>query len=154
MGLRIALPAILLLLVTAFIQPSFAESSDCTGREAEAQLRSTDPFYADGMEVARDLIDHGFIVKCILTPSIFDGAPQAPNVAKRDELYRKVTGMSFQEYNQKLNALRTKVGSVLYRVEAAAPGTQTKDGNCLAVTRWKITAGRGGDYGNYVTNML
>jgi hypothetical protein len=73
MGLRIALPAILLLLVTAFIQPSFAESSDCTGREAEAQLRSTDPFYADGMEVARDLIDHGFIVKCILTPSIFDG---------------------------------------------------------------------------------
>lgn len=30
----------------------------------------------------------------------FDGAPQGPNVAKRDELYRKVTGMSFQEYTQ------------------------------------------------------
>src|SRR5690242_853759 len=27
----------------------------------------------------------------------FDGAPQAPNVAKRDEVYRKATGMSFQE---------------------------------------------------------
>jgi hypothetical protein len=73
MRLRIAVPAILLLLVTAFIQPSFAQSSDCTGREAEAQLRSTDPLYADAMEVGRDLIDHGLIVKCILTPSIFDG---------------------------------------------------------------------------------
>lgn len=71
MRLRIALPAILLLLVTALIQPSFAQSSDCTG--IKAQLRSTDPFYADAMEVARDLIDHGLIVKCILTPSIFDG---------------------------------------------------------------------------------
>jgi len=83
-----------------------------------------------------------------------DGAPQAPNVAKRDELYRKVTGMSFQEYTQKLNSLRTNVGSVLYRVEAATPGSQAKDGNYLAVTRWKITAGRGGDYGKYVTDML
>jgi hypothetical protein len=83
----------------------------------------------------------------------FDGGPQAPNVAKRDELYRKATGMSFQEYTQKLNALRTNVGSILYRVEATAPGTQNKDGNYLAVSRWKITAGRGGDYGNYVTNM-
>src|SRR5438445_10649095 len=62
--------------------------------------------------------------------------------------------MSFQEYTQKLNTLRTNVGSVLYRVEAATPGSQAKDGNYIAVTRWKITAGRGGDYGNYVTNML
>jgi hypothetical protein len=84
----------------------------------------------------------------------FDGAPQAPNVAKRDEVYRKATGMSFQEYTQKLNALRTNVGSVLYRVEAATPGSQAKDGNYIAVTRWKITAGRGGDYGKYVTDML
>jgi hypothetical protein len=84
----------------------------------------------------------------------FDGAPQTPNVVARDQLYRKSTGMSFQDYNQKVNALRTNVGSVLYRVEAATPGSQTKDGNYIAVTRWKITQGRGGDYGNYVTNML
>jgi hypothetical protein len=84
----------------------------------------------------------------------FDGAPQTPNTAKRDEVYRKATGMSFQDYTQKLNSLRTNVGSVLYRVEAATPGSQAKDGNYIAVTRWKITAGRGGDYGNYVTNML
>jgi hypothetical protein len=84
----------------------------------------------------------------------FDGAPQTPNVAARDQLYRKSTGMSFQDYNQKANALRTNVGSRLDRVEAAAPGSQTKDGNYQLVTRWKITQGRGGDYGNYVTNML
>jgi hypothetical protein len=84
----------------------------------------------------------------------FDGGPQTPNTAKRDEVYRKATGMSFQDYTQKLNSLRTNVGSVLYRVEAATPGSQAKDGNYLAVTRWKITPGRGGDYGNYVTNML
>lgn len=71
-------------------------------------------------------------------------------MAKRDELYRKLTGMSFQEYTQKMNSLRTNVGSVLYRVEAAAPGSQAKDANYLAVTRRKITAGRGGDYGKYV----
>src|SRR5690242_4084093 len=73
MRLRIALPATLLFLVTAFVQTSFAQSSDCTGRDAKAQLRSTDPLYAAAIEVRRDLIDHGFIVKCILTPSIFDG---------------------------------------------------------------------------------
>jgi hypothetical protein len=84
----------------------------------------------------------------------FDGAPQTPNAAKRDEVYRKATGMSFQDYTQKLNTLRTNVGSVLYRVEAATPGAQVKEGNYIAVTRWKITPGRGGDYGNYVTNML
>ena len=84
----------------------------------------------------------------------FDGAPQTPNVTTRDQLYRKSTGVSFQDYNQKVNALRTNVGSVLYRVEAATPGAQTKDGNYINVTRWKITQGRGGDYGNYVQNML
>ena len=84
----------------------------------------------------------------------FDGAPQTPNVTTRDQVYRKSTGMSFQEYNQKVNALRTNVGSVLYRIEATAPGSQTKDGNYIAVTRWKVTQGRGGDYGNYVTSRL
>jgi hypothetical protein len=84
----------------------------------------------------------------------FDGAPQTPNVAARDQLYRKSTGMSFQDYNQKVNALRTNIGSRLDRVEALVPGSQIKDGNYQLVTRWKITQGRGGDYGNYVTNML
>jgi hypothetical protein len=84
----------------------------------------------------------------------FDGAPPTPNVTARDQVYRKATGMSFQEYTQKVNSLRTNVGSVLYRIEAVSPGSQTKEGAYIGVTRWKITQGRGGDYGNYVTNML
>lgn len=39
-------------------------------------------------------------------------------------------------------------------MEAAAPGTQNKDGNYNLVTRWKITQGRGGDYGDFVQNRL
>ena len=84
----------------------------------------------------------------------FNGAPQTPNVATRDKVYRGATGMSFQDYTQKVNALRTNIGSRLDRVEAMAPGSQTTDGNYIAVSRWKLAQGRGGDYGNYVTNML
>jgi hypothetical protein len=69
-------------------------------------------------------------------------------------VYRKATGINFLDYTQKVNALRTNVGSVLYRVEASAVGPQTKEGNYIAVTRWKITQGRGADYSNYVQNML
>lgn len=43
-----------------------AQSSDCTGKAAQAQLSSIDPVYVDAMELARNLIDHGFVVKCVL----------------------------------------------------------------------------------------
>jgi len=73
MRLWAALPVIL---VTAFIQPSFAQSSDCTNKAAQAQLSSIDPVYVDAMDLARNLIDHGFIVKCVLPSkmeNVFDG---------------------------------------------------------------------------------
>jgi hypothetical protein len=77
MRLRVALPVILLLLLTASMQSSLlAQSSECTGREVQVQLPSTDPVYVDAMELARYLIDHGFIVKCILASkeqNQFDG---------------------------------------------------------------------------------
>ena len=77
MRLRTALPAILLLLVSASMQSSLlAQSSDCTGKEAEVQLPSTDAVYVDAIELARFLIDHGFIVKCVLASkeqNHFDG---------------------------------------------------------------------------------
>ena len=85
----------------------------------------------------------------------FDGGPQAAtNVAARDQLYRGATGMSFQDYNQKVGSLRTNVGSRLYRIEAAAQGSSVKEGNYVAASAWKIAQGRGADYGNYVQNML
>ena len=69
MRLRVALPVILLLLLTTSMQSSLlAQSSECTGREAQVQLPSTDPVFVDAMELARYLIDHGFIVKCVLKP--------------------------------------------------------------------------------------
>jgi hypothetical protein len=77
MRLRVALPVILLLLLNASMQSSLsAQSSECTGREAQLQLPSTDPVYVDAMELARYLIDHGFIVKCVLASkeqNQFDG---------------------------------------------------------------------------------
>jgi hypothetical protein len=42
-----------------------AQSSDCTGKAAQAQLSSIDPVYVDATNLARNLIDHGFIVKCV-----------------------------------------------------------------------------------------
>jgi hypothetical protein len=76
MKLRVTVPAILLLLVIASMQPSFAQSSDCTGKAAQAQLSSVDPVYVDAMELARYLIDHGFIVNCVQgskMQNLFDG---------------------------------------------------------------------------------
>jgi hypothetical protein len=59
-----ALSAVLVLLLTA--SSLLAQSSDCTGKETQAQLPSVDPVYVDAMELARNLIDQGFIFKCVL----------------------------------------------------------------------------------------
>jgi hypothetical protein len=84
----------------------------------------------------------------------YAGAPSQPNEATRDQIYRKATGMSYQDYMAKLPTIGTNVGSVLYRVEAATPSSPTQEGNYIAVTRWKIMPQRGGDYTSYVQNML
>ena len=61
--MKLCLPVVLLI---ASMQSSLlAQSSDCTGKAAQAQLSSTDPVYVDAMDLARNLIDHGFIVKCV-----------------------------------------------------------------------------------------
>lgn len=74
MGPRYLLPVMLLI---AFTQSSLlAQSSDCTGKATQAQLSSIDPVYVDAMDLARNLIDQGFIVKCVLGPkmqNLFDG---------------------------------------------------------------------------------
>src|SRR5690348_8832142 len=59
MGLRYVLPVMLLIAST---QSSFlARSSDCTGDP----LSAIDPAYVDAMDLARSLIDHGFIINCV-----------------------------------------------------------------------------------------
>jgi hypothetical protein len=63
MRLCITLPVVLLI---ASVQSSLlAQSSDCTGKAAQASLSSIDPVYVDAMELARNLIDHRFIVNCV-----------------------------------------------------------------------------------------
>jgi hypothetical protein len=63
MKLCFALPVVLLIASTQ--SSLLAQSSDCTGKAAQAQLSSTDPVYVDAMDLARNLIDHGFIVSCV-----------------------------------------------------------------------------------------
>jgi hypothetical protein len=63
MRLCVALPAMLLIASTQ--SSLLAQSSDCTGKAAQAQLSSIDPVYVDAMDLARNLIDHGFIVNCV-----------------------------------------------------------------------------------------
>jgi len=83
----------------------------------------------------------------------YEGAPQEPNIGALDPIYRKATGMSMQEYGQKLAAIATVVGTMVYRVEAAVPASQNAEGNYIQVVRWKITPQRGADYGNYMQKM-
>jgi hypothetical protein len=85
--------------------------------------------------------------------STYNGAPPEPNATALDPVYRKATGMGVQEYGQKLAAIGTVVGTMVYRVEAAVPGSQTAEGNYIQVVRWKITPQRGADYGNYMQKM-
>lgn len=63
MKLYFALPVILLIASTQSLL--LAQSSDCTGKAAQAALPSADPAYVDAMDLVRNLIDHGFIVKCV-----------------------------------------------------------------------------------------
>src|SRR5579862_2198598 len=54
-----------LLFIASIQSPLLAQSSDCTGNGAQAQLSSIDPVYVDAMELSRDLIDHRFIINCV-----------------------------------------------------------------------------------------
>ena len=70
-----------------------------------------------------------------------------------DEVSRKATGMSIQDYQKKLRSMSTIVGSTLGRREATTPVTQRKEGEYAQVTYYKITPGRAADYANLVQKM-
>jgi hypothetical protein len=85
----------------------------------------------------------------------YNGPPPADlSPEARDQMYRKATGMSFQEYQQKLLSFGTPVGSTLSRIEAAVPGPAPAIGSYVQVIRWKITPQRGADYANYIQKKL
>jgi hypothetical protein len=81
----------------------------------------------------------------------FDGQP-APELSPeaRDQMYRKVIGMSYQDYQKKLTSFLVSGDSVLSRIEASVEGQPVALGNLVSVSRWKISSGRGTDYGNFI----
>jgi hypothetical protein len=53
-----------------------AQPLECTGKAAQAQLSAINPVYVDAMELARQLIDHEFILRCVQASkmqNVFDG---------------------------------------------------------------------------------
>ena len=82
------------------------------------------------------------------------GTPMDPSMDEQDQMFRQATGISRQEYNQKLMGLRTSAGSLLAEVEAAVPGSKQVEGNYISVTSWKITPMQGDAYTDYVRNFL
>jgi hypothetical protein len=66
------------LLVLSALWPALlsARPLECTGKAAQAQLSAINPVYVDAMELARHLIDYGFIVRCVQgskMQNVFDG---------------------------------------------------------------------------------
>jgi len=84
----------------------------------------------------------------------FDGSPMELPPATIDEVSRKATGMSIQDYQKKLRSMSTIVGSTLGRREATTPVTQRKEGEYAQVTYYKITPGRAADYANFIQRMV
>ena len=81
-----------------------------------------------------------------VSTAVFNGPPPEPNPTARDQVIKKATGGTYAEYIQKLSSTSTVTGSVLSRVEGAAPGSQMKEGNVVSVGRWKIEPNRAADY--------
>jgi len=86
--------------------------------------------------------------------ALYAGPPVDFSVDEEEQMLRRATGISRQEYVQKISDLRTSVGSMLARMDAAVPGIQPKEGNYVSVTTWKLQAQQGDDYGDYVRTRL
>ena len=82
----------------------------------------------------------------------FDGPPAAElSTEARDQLYKKATGMSYQDYQKKTSTFFVSTGnSVLSRIEASAGSAPVAVGSLVEVTRWKISPGRAADYATYI----
>jgi len=131
----------------------------------EKQAAALDFVRTAGVKLAQENINSGRIASWSLLRTVYagtgynfvqvtnyDGPPPADlSPEARDQLYRKATGMSYQDYQKKLESFVTApANSVLSRIEAGANGP-VGVGDYVRVLRWKITPGRGTDYGNYIT---
>ncbi|MBI1786718.1 MAG: hypothetical protein HYR60_04080 [Acidobacteria bacterium] len=77
--------------------------------------------------------------------AVTNGPPADPDPAKRDELYRKATGMVYADYIAKARELSTVTGSTLSHVHEMTPDYQSSEGDYLVVQRIKVAEGRNPD---------
>jgi hypothetical protein len=63
-GMCLIYPAMLLL--STRTTSAAAQGAECSAKDLLAGLKADDPAYADAMELAQALRNHGFIVKCVL----------------------------------------------------------------------------------------
>jgi hypothetical protein len=73
----------------------------------------------------------------------YDGPPPEPQQSP-----------ALREYLQKLNALRTSVGTVLFRTVASTAGLNIKEGNYVATLRAKIETGRAAEFYDLRSNLM
>lgn len=74
--MKLCLALSVMLLIVSTQSSLLAQPLECTGKAAQANLSTIDPVYVDAVELARYLIDRGFIVKCVQASKmqmVFDG---------------------------------------------------------------------------------
>ena len=77
--------------------------------------------------------------------SVTNGAPAELDPAKRDEVYRKATGVSYADYIAKARELSTVTGSTLSHVHERTPDYQSAEGDYIVMSRIKVNPTRSQD---------
>ena len=70
------------------------------------------------------------------------GAPVEPDAAKRDELSRSSTGMSYADYMQLVRTMSDTVGTTLSHLHDTTPGYALAEGDYVVVRRLKVGTGK------------
>lgn len=77
-----------------------------------------------------------------LIAAVGNGAPQEPDLAKRDEMYRAASGMTYAEYMQQVRSMSTQVGSTLWHVHHITPTYSLAEGDYVVANRLKTAEGK------------
>ena len=70
------------------------------------------------------------------------GAPKDPDPAKRDELYRAASGMSYVQYMDKVRSMSEQVGQTISHVHEMTGNYTIMENNVVVATRMKVADGK------------
>jgi hypothetical protein len=89
----------------------------------------------------------------IMSASI--GAPASPDAdpAKRDELYRSATGMTYEQYMATVRGMSEQVGSSLAHVHHSTEGFALTEGDIVVANRLKTAQGKSQELSNLVRDV-